>query len=129
MDVERLEGEVISLCGAGGVCEVMKTGLLLAGLTINFNQRAPLAGLVTPCVTVWDRSGSIFKYVTLQVLLGLEPGSSANKVGQLFFFFFSFSGGWGKIKLKLTTLPRIFIRVVCTRSLSTVVISLRQWIV
>ena len=87
MDVERLEGEVISLCGAGGVCEVMKTGLLLAGLTINFNQRAPLAGLVTSCVTVWDRSGSTFKYVTL-VLLGLEPGSSANKVGQLFFFFF-----------------------------------------
>ena len=30
-----------------------------------------------------------------------------------FFFFFSFSGGWGKIKLKLTTLPRIFIHVVC----------------
>ena len=30
-----------------------------------------------------------------------------------FFFFFSSSGGWGKIKLKLTTLPRIFIRVVC----------------
>ena len=32
-----------------------------------------------------------------------------------FFFhcFFSSSGGWEKIKLKLTTLPRIFIRVVC----------------
>ena len=30
-----------------------------------------------------------------------------------FFFFFQSSGGWGKIKLKLTTLPRIFIRVVC----------------
>ena len=29
------------------------------------------------------------------------------------FFFFLSSGGWGKIKLKLTTLPRIFIRVVC----------------
>ena len=29
-----------------------------------------------------------------------------------FFFFFSSSGGWEKIKLKLTTLPRIFIRVV-----------------
>ena len=27
-------------------------------------------------------------------------------------FFFLSSGGWGKIKLKLTTLPRIFIRVV-----------------
>ena len=58
VDVERLEGEVISLCGAGGVCLVMKTGLLLAGLRITFNQRAPLAGFVTPCVTVWDRSGS-----------------------------------------------------------------------
>ena len=58
IDVERLEGEVISLCMAGGVCEAMKTGLLLAGLRINFNQRAPLAGFITPCVTVWDRSGS-----------------------------------------------------------------------
>ena len=27
--------------------------------------------------------------------------------------FFLFSGGWGKIKLKLTTLPRIVIHVVC----------------
>ena len=27
--------------------------------------------------------------------------------------FFLSSGGWGKIKLKLTTLLRIFIRVVC----------------
>ena len=30
-----------------------------------------------------------------------------------FFFFLIPSGGWGKIKPKLTTLPRIFIRVVC----------------
>ena len=30
-----------------------------------------------------------------------------------FFFFFLSSGGWRKIKHKLTTLPRIFIRVVC----------------
>ena len=30
-----------------------------------------------------------------------------------FFFLFLSSGGWGKLKLKLTTLPRIFIRVVC----------------
>ena len=30
----------------------------------------------------------------------------------LFFFLFSSFGGWGKIKLKLTTLPRIFTRVV-----------------
>ena len=58
-DVERLEGEVVSLCGVGGVCEAMKTGLLLAGLRINFNQRAPLAGFIIPCVAVWDRSGSI----------------------------------------------------------------------
>ena len=33
--------------------------------------------------------------------------------GWLDLFFFSSSGGWGKIKLELTTLPRIFIRVVC----------------
>ena len=38
IDVERLEGEVLSLCGAGGVCEAMKTSLLLAGLRINFNH-------------------------------------------------------------------------------------------
>ena len=33
----------------------------------------------------------------------------------LFIYLFSFSsfGEWGKIKLELTTLPRIFIRVVC----------------
>ena len=37
----------------------MKTGLLLAGLRINFNQRAPLAGFITPCVAFWDRSGLI----------------------------------------------------------------------
>ena len=37
----------------------MKTGLLLAGLRINFNQRAPLAGFKTPCVAVWGRSGLI----------------------------------------------------------------------
>ena len=30
-----------------------------------------------------------------------------------FFLFFSSSGGWGKIKLQLTTIPRIFIHVVC----------------
>ena len=37
----------------------MKTGLLLAGLRINFNQRAPLEGFITPCIAVWDRSGLI----------------------------------------------------------------------
>ena len=30
-----------------------------------------------------------------------------------YFYFFLSSGGWGKIKLKLTTLSRIFVRVVC----------------
>ena len=39
------------------MCEAMETGLLLAGLKINFNQRAPLAGFITPRVVVWDRSG------------------------------------------------------------------------
>ena len=41
----------------GWVCETMKTGLLLAGLRINFKQRAPLAGFVTPCVTVLGSFG------------------------------------------------------------------------
>ena len=49
--VERLE-EVISLFGEGGMCEAMETGLLLAGLRINFNQRAPLAEFITPYVVV-----------------------------------------------------------------------------
>ena len=34
------------------------------------------------------------------------------KVRTIYIYILS-SGGWGKIKLKLTTLPRIFIRVVC----------------
>ena len=34
---------------------------------------------------------------------------------QLLFFFLS-SGRWGKTKIKLTTLPRIFMHVVCTSS-------------
>ena len=38
---------MISSCGAGGVCAAFKTGLLLTGLSINFNRRAPLAGFVT----------------------------------------------------------------------------------
>ena len=37
----------------------MKTGLLLAGLRISFNQGPPLAGYITPCIAVWDRSGLI----------------------------------------------------------------------
>ena len=40
-------------------CRIKKTGLLLAGLRINLNQRAPLAGFITPCVAVWGRSGLI----------------------------------------------------------------------
>ena len=48
IDVERLEEEVVSLCGEGGVCEAKETGFLLAGLRINFNQGAPLAGYTTP---------------------------------------------------------------------------------
>ena len=39
--------------------EAIKTGLQLAGSRIDFNQGAPLAGYITPCVVVWDRSGSI----------------------------------------------------------------------
>ena len=58
IDVERLEGGVISLCGAGGVREAMQTGFLLAGLRINTQPKSPLAGFITPCVAVWDRSGS-----------------------------------------------------------------------
>ena len=49
------------MCGAGGVCEAMETGSLLAGLRINFNQRARLAGFITLCVAVWDLSGSILE--------------------------------------------------------------------
>ena len=45
--------------GRVGCVEAMKTGLLLAGVRISFNQGAPLAGFTTPCVGVWDRSGSI----------------------------------------------------------------------
>ena len=44
----------------------MKTGLLLAGLMINFNQRAPLAGFITPCVAVWDRSSLIIHSTSKQ---------------------------------------------------------------
>ena len=40
------------------MCGAVETGLLLAGLNINFNERAPLAGFITPCVEVWNRSGS-----------------------------------------------------------------------
>ena len=39
VDVERLEA--FSLCVARGLCEAMRRGLLLAGLRVNFNQRAP----------------------------------------------------------------------------------------
>ena len=49
----------------------MKTGLLLAGLRINFNQGAPLAGFITPCVAVWDRSGLIFATRFVDILVKL----------------------------------------------------------
>ena len=54
-------------------CEAMKTGVLLTGLRINFNQRAPLAGFMTPCLAVWDRSGSIPPFV-----FSLGGGSTHN---------------------------------------------------
>ena len=57
IDVERSEGDVVSLCGESGVGEAMKTGLQLAGSRIDFNQGAPFAGFITPCAVVWDRSG------------------------------------------------------------------------
>ena len=38
----------------------MKTGMKLAGSRIDFNQGAPLAGLITPCVVVWDHAGLIY---------------------------------------------------------------------
>ena len=41
IDVERLEGEVIPFCGAGGSCEAMKTGLLLAGLKDQLQPKSP----------------------------------------------------------------------------------------
>ena len=42
------------------------------------------------------------------------------------FFCFSSSGGWGKLKLKLTTLPRIFIRVVC--GFNSVAFATQRWL-
>ena len=44
------------------MCDATKTGLLLAGLRINFNERAPLAGFIIPCVAVWNRSRQPRKY-------------------------------------------------------------------
>ena len=44
-------------------------------------------------------------------LLGFSVGRGSGALEGLnffFFFFFQSSGGWGNIKLKLTTLPRIF---------------------
>ena len=43
----------------------------------------------------------------------LREATAVMATPAFFFFFFLSSGGWGKIKLELTTLPRIFIRVVC----------------
>lgn len=57
IDVERSEEDVISLCGEGEGCEAMQTGLQLAGLRTNFNQKARLAGCIASCVAVKNRSG------------------------------------------------------------------------
>ena len=73
IDVERLEGGVISLCGACGVCEAMKTGFLLPGLRINLNQRVHLAGFITPSVAIWDRSGPIL--LSSFCVFRFSPGS------------------------------------------------------
>ena len=42
-----------------------------------------------------------------------SPEVLALGVVRVLLFFFLSAGGWGKIKPKLTTLPRIFIHVVC----------------
>ena len=44
-----------------------------------------------------------------------REGERKRKVASFFvlFFLFSSSGGWGKIKLKLTTRPRFFTHVAC----------------
>ena len=68
---------MISLCGVGGMCKAMKAGLLLAGLRINFNQRAPPAGFATPRDTVWDRSGSRFSPVRVHLMV--PPGTSSSQ--------------------------------------------------
>ena len=47
------------------------------------------------------------------VVLIQALGREAARAGLCFFiFYFSSSGGWGKIKLKLTTLACIFVQVV-----------------
>ena len=43
----------------------------------------------------------------------VETDDATVEVPPFFCYFFSSSGGRGKIQLKLTTLPRIFIHVVC----------------
>ena len=59
----------------------------------------------------------IYPAPSQQFYLYIEPYfPTASKVFFYRFFFvifFKSSGGWGKIKLKLTTLPRISINVVC----------------
>ena len=57
--------------------------------------------------------------ISLEDVSFQQARSCANGVFAHTFFFFSlFSGRWGKIKLKLTTLPRIFIHVVKTSCVS-----------
>ena len=68
-------------------------------------------------VTPSALSSSVLIVINIVVLLfsiifyAIENRTFASEIRCLFFFLFS--GGWGKIKLQLTTLPRIFIRVVC----------------
>ena len=55
----------------------------------------------------------VFLQVLWQGLRGNIMNSFVNVIYIYIFFFFLSSGGWGIIKLKLTTLPCISISVVC----------------
>ena len=95
----------------------------------DFERTTPLRGtmytVVTCLITVILRVGGAhfgpygfsdrsdrFSSPSEELPVSLIPGTFY-EYAKLFFLYFSSSGGWGKIKLKLTTLPRIFIRVVC----------------
>ena len=58
-----------------------------------------------------DEAFSARIYVTcLDMKIYLDKAALTDRQLDIDFFFFSSSGGWGKMKVKLTTLPRIFIR-------------------
>ena len=62
IDVEHFEREVISLCGAGGVCEAInETWLAAFRIKDQLQPKSTLARFITPCVAVWDRSGLIYR--------------------------------------------------------------------